>query len=378
MANGKPDRVVVIGAGIIGGSIACHLAEQGARVTVLDRGKPGSGATHASFAWINAREKNPRAYHELNRRSMDMWPRFAERLDNADAVPVWGGELRWASEKKRTKRIQTRVKRLQSWGYDIRELSASQISDMEPGIRTEYCTLGSWSAADGHVDATAVTKSCLALVKKHSGTVLQDTEVTDFRKHRGSISAVVAGGNELECETVVLACGPDSPEVGKLAGIHVPTYWNNEATLLTTPVEPIFNITSVLMTPHEDGPAVFVRQLRDGRVMTNLARGDAPNQSSGPTEEQLVSSLNKAAQFLPSLEGAQVDEIRRVQKPIPQDGRSILGFVDTVSNLYLASTHSGVTLAPIIGEMAAIEILNKVDVHLLKPFRHGRFPNTSG
>jgi glycine/D-amino acid oxidase-like deaminating enzyme len=376
MTNVKADRVVVIGAGILGASIACELSQRGAQVTILDRGKPGSGATHASFAWINAREKNPRAYHELNRRSMDMWPRFADHLDTANAVPVWGGELRWASERKRTAKLQTRVNRLQSWGYDIRELSADQIAEMEPGIRTENCTLGSWSAADGHVDAIAVTKACLALVEKQGGTLRYGTEVTGFRKHRGNVSAVVAGEDELECETVVLACGPDAPEIGKLAGIHVHTYWNNEATLVTTPVGSVFRKTSVILTPYEDGPAVFVRQLRDGRVMTNLARGDAPNQSPGPTEEQLVHSLNKAIQYLPALEGATVDEIRRARKPIPKGGHPILGFVNTVPNLYLVSTHSGVTLAPLIGEMAAIEILNKVDVHLLKPFRPGRFDAT--
>ncbi|MCH8223919.1 MAG: FAD-binding oxidoreductase [Chloroflexi bacterium] len=88
-------RVAVIGAGIVGGSIALHLAERGAEITLIDAGQPGHGASRVSFAWINGRDKNPRGYHELNRRSQDMWRRFADRLQ-ADVGLTWGGEMRWS------------------------------------------------------------------------------------------------------------------------------------------------------------------------------------------------------------------------------------------------------------------------------------------
>ena len=77
-------NIVVIGAGIVGASIAFHLARRDAKVTLIDAGEPGKGsaiqpATAVSFAWMNARDKNPRHYHLFNRRSVDMWARFVER-----------------------------------------------------------------------------------------------------------------------------------------------------------------------------------------------------------------------------------------------------------------------------------------------------------
>ena len=75
-----PEHVAVIGGGIIGGSVAFHLAKRGVRVTVIEADQPGQGASRVSYAWINGRDKNPFGYHELNRRSQDMWRRFVDDL----------------------------------------------------------------------------------------------------------------------------------------------------------------------------------------------------------------------------------------------------------------------------------------------------------
>ena len=64
-------HVVVIGAGIVGASIAWRVASRGARVTIIDQAEPGSGASSHSFAWINAGAKEPVGYHNLNRKVND-------------------------------------------------------------------------------------------------------------------------------------------------------------------------------------------------------------------------------------------------------------------------------------------------------------------
>ena len=85
---------VVIGGGIVGASVAFHLARRGVQVTVIEADEPGHGASRVSYAWINGRDKSPYHYHELNRRSQDMWRRFVDEL-RADVGLVWGGEMRW-------------------------------------------------------------------------------------------------------------------------------------------------------------------------------------------------------------------------------------------------------------------------------------------
>ena len=123
---------VVIGGGIVGASVAFHLAKRGVQVTVIEAGQPGQGASRVSYAWINGRDKSPYHYHELNRRSQDMWRKFVGDL-GADVGLVWGGEMRWTVTEGGAAELKARVAELQAWGYSIREMPVEEASEMEPG-----------------------------------------------------------------------------------------------------------------------------------------------------------------------------------------------------------------------------------------------------
>src|ERR1700739_4132361 len=88
------DHVIVAGAGIIGASIAYHLAKRGARVTLLEKEHPAAGTTKNSFAWLNASEKSPRSYYDLNLAGIAGWRRL--ELDLGASLPIqWGGGVQW-------------------------------------------------------------------------------------------------------------------------------------------------------------------------------------------------------------------------------------------------------------------------------------------
>src|SRR5580700_8229051 len=74
-------RFVVIGAGILGASVAARLAAAGLRVTLLDQDRPGHATSRWSFAWINSNDKTPRPYHDLNHAGMRAWAELARDLD---------------------------------------------------------------------------------------------------------------------------------------------------------------------------------------------------------------------------------------------------------------------------------------------------------
>ena len=94
------NRIVVVGAGIIGASIAYHLVKRGAKVVIAEAVRPGAGATEKSFGWINATfSKRPRAYFDLNQLGLAGWRRLETELGGELKVQ-WGGSVAWAAARR--------------------------------------------------------------------------------------------------------------------------------------------------------------------------------------------------------------------------------------------------------------------------------------
>ncbi len=366
----KAPRVVVVGAGIVGASIAFNLAERGVQVTVLDAAEPGQGASHVSFAWVNGRDKSPRHYHDLNRHSVDMWGRFARRLGD-ERIVTWGGELRWTATDEGAREFIPRVSELQSWGYPIRLLDAAEVREMEPGIESGPISAASYTACDGHVDTARAIGACLRLAAGWGAKVRSGSRATSLRVRRGKVEAVATEGGEVPCDIVVLATGADTPALAATAGLRAPVHHTFGATIITESAPPIFQSVAVVHTARDaPDPRLNVRQLPNGSVMVH---GGSRDGSAGRSAEEVEQVLEKAVRYFPALKGVEIREVRKGRRPIPDDGLPILGFAKAVPNLYLATMHSGATLAALVGEFAATEIVDGARIDILEPYRIERF-----
>ncbi|MCH2466277.1 MAG: FAD-binding oxidoreductase, partial [Gemmatimonadetes bacterium] len=129
-----PRRVVVVGSGIVGSSIAYHLARRGAEVTVCEKEAPASGATSKSFAWINASAgKQPYHYYRLNRLSALAY-RHLEAEVGGELQVQWGGSLEWAEEAEDARTLRRNVARQQAWGHPIDLIGEDDFNALEPGL----------------------------------------------------------------------------------------------------------------------------------------------------------------------------------------------------------------------------------------------------
>ena len=369
-------HVVVVGAGILGASIAYHLTLHGAQVTIVDAGQPGEGATRVAFAWLNAYGKTPFSYHDLNRRSIDMWAGFARRL-GIDVT--WGGELRWAATDAGAAALAAQAEALQAWGYPTRILDADEVRQLEPNLQFDAFTAASYTYSDGHVDTAAVMRACLAAACERgaalrAGSAVTGVEIGRSRAGASRAEAVRIGDDVVPCDVVALVGGADMPSLAEMAGIQVPHYHTFGATLLTQPLPPLFKTIALLHSPRERQPLINVRQLPNGAVMIQSGAPDNTQEGDrGATDAEAAQIAVDAGTVLPMLRDIEIAEVRRGRRPIPQDGRSIVGFAPEVANVYVATTHSGVTLTPLIGAFAAIEIVHGARVEVLAPFRPERF-----
>lgn len=109
-----PD-IIVIGAGVLGTSVAYRLASAGVKVTVLEATRVGGGTSGVSFAWTNSCNKAPRAYHDLNVAGMRA---HAALMDEFGSTPWWhgGGRIEWKAPAEQAEQ-KAKVARLQDWDY---------------------------------------------------------------------------------------------------------------------------------------------------------------------------------------------------------------------------------------------------------------------
>ena len=370
----KSPKVVVVGAGIIGASIAFHLSRRGAEVVIMDRLLPGAGASGHSFAWMNSFGKEPADYHALNRRSMDMWDRFARRLD-ADIGIHWGGEMRWVTTSDQACELRRQVRKLQARGYASRLIDEEEMSRLEPGI-----SLGNVAAAlsdnDGHVDPLKVIQACLTQAEARGATVHTNTEATGVLMdgHGGDRArGVRSAQGEVACDVVVLAAGVRTTELAATAGVPVPQEESPGVVVRTGPMPTVLHTVSVLHVPSVDRERVEIhlRQNADGSLL--IGEGTQESLARDASQEHADEILARATHYLPALAGARAIPEPVGFRPMLLDGLPVLGFARSVPNVYVALMHSSVTRAPLVGELAAMEIVDGARTELFEPYRPERF-----
>ena len=379
----KPRKLAVIGAGIFGSTIAWQLARRGIQVTIIDRGRPGHGASSHSFAWINAGAKEPVGYHNLNRRSLEMWPRFAAAIgddgDPDNAGLRWGGKVSWESVPAAAERLVARVRQLQSWGYPTRLIEAEELKALEPALEVGPVAAAEYSPNEGQVEPQMVVDACLRRLSEMDCAILADTEVLGFdRNGDGRILGLATTSGHRDVDAVVMAAGTDTTRLAALAGVSVPQAESPGVVIRTNPLPPLLRNVPVVYAPAlGDGRReIHIRQCADGRLM--IGEGDQESLAEDDSQGHADDLLARARRYLPGLSGAAAVPVPVGWRPMPLDGYPVMGLASEAPNLYVALTHSGVTLAPALSQLAAQEICDGTPAEVvLGPYRPQRFAGMS-
>ena len=375
----KPASVAVIGAGIMGAAIAFRLARRGVGVAVFDEGQPGHGASSHSFAWINAGAKEPIGYHNLNRRSLEMWPRFAVEIgDQGDPDSIglrWGGKVSWESGPAAVEGLTSRVRQLQSWGYPTRLIDADELKRLEPSLDVGPVAAAEYSPNEGQVEPQMVVDACLRRLLESGCEIHANTEVHGFeRSGDGRIRSLATASGPRDVDAVVIAAGVSTTRLAALAGVNVPQAQSPGVVIRTNPLPRLLhNVPVVYAPPLGDGRReIHLRQCADGRMM--IGEGDQGSLAEDDTQAHADDLLARACRYLPGLADAQAVPVPVGWRPMPLDGYPVMGFASEAPNLYVALTHSGVTLAPTLSQLAAQEICDGIPADaVLGPYRPQRF-----
>ena len=376
-AEAKGLQVVVAGAGIVGASIAYHLSRAGASVTVIDKQAPASHASRGTFAWINATwAKQPRSYHTLNRDSVAYW----HELQLALNLPVrWGGSLEWFPTKERQDTLFDQIAEQVQWGEPSRMIDASEFAVLEPKVLLPADSMVAYSPNDGAVDPILATRLLLAAAERFGANVRYPSELTDVILKNGRLTAVQTSTGTVAAHRLVLATGAAQDVLKKAADIEIPQRSLPGVIAITKPMprvlQRIISAPGVHMHQRDDGRVVLGEQ--DGAPQNEahaLRLSGRPNDFPSPiiAQEHARRMLAVALEFAPDLKDAQIEDVFIGWRPLPIDGHPVIGASPNRPDVYLAVMHSGVTLAPIVGQRASEELLTGTSVNSLERYRPDR------
>jgi len=377
-ADADRRHIAVIGAGIVGSSIAYNLVKQGARVTLLDRSSVGGATSHGTFAWINATwAKQPQHYHSFNQLGIEAWHRLQSELN----LPVkWGGSLEWFSSQARQRRLAEDIAEQQRWGEPARMIGVTEAKGLEPAASFGDAERIAYSPRDGAVDARFAAQRMVKAAQELGLTLLENCGVNSVTLAGDGQSVLQTTCGDINVDQYVIATGADPEATTTLAGVEIPQRSTPGVIVITEPLPKMLNTIFV-------APGVHVHQRLDGRIVLGEQDG-APDTAAHeqrldnyptrfPSEEiaeQHASRLMATArQFLPSLRrDVSVEEVVIGWRPLPLDGHPVIGPSPAAPNSYIAIMHSGVSLGPVVGEMVSDELLNDTSRPELALYRVSR------
>ena len=357
--------VVVIGGGILGCSIAVHLVDRGVRPVLIDPELPGQGASTGSFASVSALGKDPPAWFQLACAGVSGWTRFAERLGGEVGLRR-GGEVRWASDPEAGRRLDRLMAGSRDRGYPVRWVDRAELGRLLPDARIGPVAAACFAPNDGQVEPPLVLAACRAVLEEAGARLLAGRARVRLDDHGVRVEV---GTEVLRPRTCVLAAGAEAVQVAAAVGLEVQTVASPGMLVQTRPLPPLTD--RVVYLPGGPGPPVHLRQRADGSVLIGERTQETPATNPGLHHARALAA--QAARFFPVLAGVPVDRWWLAYRAMPADRLPIVGPLPWLDSLYLAVSHSGVTLAPALGRLVAKEVTDQIPDGLLAPFRPGRF-----
>ena len=260
-------RVVIIGGGVMGCSLAYHLTKLGWRdVLLLERHQLTAGTTWHAAGLVVTGTFSTETTVKMSKYSRDLYKRLGEETGQ-DTGFREVGYLQIASNPERVDKLRRVADFVRGFGIDVAEISPEEVAKMWPLFDTQDVVRGFYTADDGRANPVDVTMSLAKGARMGGATIREGVAVTGIQTRNGRVTGVTTDRGDVEAEYVVNCGGMWAREIGRMAGVNVPLHAAEHYYLITEPLEGVHRDLPIVEDP--DLYAYF-REEAGGKLMIGL------------------------------------------------------------------------------------------------------------
>ena len=350
----KSSKVVVIGGGVAGCSVAYHLAKLGWKDTVLlERDQLTSGTTwHA--AGLVGQLGATATITKLRKYSLNLYKELEKKTELSTGLKQ-NGAITVASTKERLQELLRQATSAQLFDVNVEVLDQQKVKDLYPVIYNEDIYGGVYMPEDGQADPVGVTNVLAKAAKMEGAKIFEKTPVTKILVKDKRIVGVETLRGKIDCEYVVLATGMWSRQIGEDIGVSVPLYPNEHFYIITEPMKdlpknlPVLRDYNDCLYLKEDAGKMLVGIFEPGAKNAFKDKGIVPNDFSFgefPDDfDHFEPYLEKSFKRLPMLKNAGIRKFFSGPESFTPDTQYLLGETFEVKNLYTCCGFNSIGIA---------------------------------
>jgi glycine cleavage system aminomethyltransferase T/glycine/D-amino acid oxidase-like deaminating enzyme len=373
-------EIVIIGGGVVGASIAYHLAQRGKTdVTLVERKSLTNGSTwHA--AGLVGQLRSSSSLTQLMRKSVETYQTLEDKTGYATGWRGVGG-LRVASSPGRWEELQRVYTQGKSYGFDIHLVSPAEAGEIFPLLNTDGIFGATWTPSDGYVDPNQLTFSFITGARAAGVRVIQNCRVTGIERAGRRVTAVHTEQGRIECDVAVNATGMWGAETAKLASVHLAVNAVEHQYVVTEKTDaiprdlPTFRDPDARFYLKPEAGALVIGGWEEGtRACWRTIPHDLGPELFHPNHERFEGLAEGAANRIPLFGDLGIHTWVNGPIPFSPDAEPVMGLTEDLDNLFHCCGFSaGIAAAGGAGDAMANWIIDGDPGMDLWPFDVRRF-----
>ncbi|MEI7885607.1 MAG: FAD-binding oxidoreductase [Clostridia bacterium] len=372
-------EVIVIGAGIVGASIAYYLSKLGSKVLVLEKEEVAAGASGGNMGQISIADREVGTELSWALASLKLYKEYEQKGELQTDIARTGG-LFLFYEDEELAGAEASISEHIKLGLDIRVLRGKEILQQQPLLNLDTLKGAIYTADEGSLNPLTVTFGLMERAIAYGAELIKGAEVREFVLKEGRITGVKSTVGEFTANQVVVATGAWTRELMSKLGLDYKIFYNRASVMITQavpscisgPIETGGFVTGDLKT--EKWTLLSVMQHKNGTIGIGQDTSTSANYNKDLTYEGVVDMAKLFVEHFPTLADIEILRIWSAVTPYVEDHKPLFGYSGRYPNLFLAAGLKGAfTIAPEAGKTAASILLTGTSSYDCSAYSPSRF-----